>query len=135
MRGLKHIDDEIIELSYKKNISEDKDLDLEISINYRLDFDEDARICYGNAEIEIDDDEHTQLEIRIHTIGIFSYKADILTDEIRRQLHAETVVELNPHWNSLLTNLTMLAGIPPIELEPMEFEDAEIQLSHGEGLN
>ena len=30
MRGLKHIDDEIIELSYKKNISEDKDLDLEI---------------------------------------------------------------------------------------------------------
>ena len=122
MRGLKHIDDEIIELSYKKNISEDKDLDLEISINYRLDFDEDARMCYGNAEIEIDDDEHTQLEIRIHTIGIFSYKADILT-------------ELNPHWNSLLTNLTMLAGIPPIELEPMEFEDAEIQLSHGEGLN
>ena len=116
MRGLKHIDDEIIELSYKKNISEDKDLDLEISINYRLDFDEDARMCYGNAEIEIDDDEHTQLEIR-------------------RQLHAETVVELNPQWNSLLTNLTMLAGIPPIELEPMEFEDAEIQLSHGEGLN
>ena len=50
MRGLKHIDDEIIELSYKKNISEDKDLDLEISINYRLDFDEDARMCYGNVE-------------------------------------------------------------------------------------
>ena len=88
MRGLKHIDDEIIELSYKKNISEDKDLDLEISINYRLDFDEDERMCYGNAEIEINDDEHTQLEIRIHTIGIFSYKADILTDEIRRQLHS-----------------------------------------------
>ena len=64
MRGLKHIDDEIIELSYKKNISEDKDLDLEISINYRLDFDEDARMCYGNAEIEIDDDEaffHTRM--------------------------------------------------------------------------
>ncbi len=135
MKGLKHIDNEVLELSYKKNINEDADLELEISINYRLDFDEDARMCYGDAEIEIDDDEHTQLEIRIHTVGIFSYKGDMLTDEIRRQLHAETVLQLNPHWNNLLTNLTMLAGIPPIELEPMTFEDADIQLTRGEGLN
>lgn len=135
MKGLKHIDNEIIELSYKKDIDEEKDLELEISVDYRLDFDEDARMCYGDAQISIDDDEHSQLRIRVHTVGIFSYKVDTLTDDIRRQLHAATVEELNPQWSNLVSNLTMLAGIPPIELEPMEFEDAEVQLNYGGGLN
>lgn len=136
MRDLEYLDLDILGMKYSKDIEEGDDLDIEVSINYTLNFDEEERMAFGECYLNIDDDNHEgKLSIEIHTVGIFSYMADTLTDDLRKLFHKESIRVLNPKWNDLIYRFTELADIAPIELDLMEIEDDDITLGGGENLN
>lgn len=136
MRDLEYLDIDILGMKYSKDIEEGDDLDIEVSINYTLNFDEEEKMAFGECFLNIDDENHEgKLSIELHTVGIFSFMAAELTDDIRRVYHKESIRVLNPKWNELIYRLTELADIAPIELEEMEIEDGDISLGGGENLN
>ena len=136
MAKVTYIDNEILEMNYKKDIDgTEVDMDIEISISYTLNFVEDERMCYGDAEITVQDESHSMLYVNIHSIGIFSYMSSNLDDNERKQIHRETLKEMNPRWRELIQKLTELADIPPIVIDEFDFDDAEVKLDYGNILN
>lgn len=137
MRDFEYIDYIIQQLSYENNLDEDDyDMDIEVSVNYSLNFDEESRMAFGECDIFVDDDMHQdKLTIHIKAIGIFSYNINSLTDDIRKKCHIESLRILNPKWRDTLLKVTELVEIPPIELEDLQIDEAEVFIDNSENLN
>lgn len=135
VKDFEYLDYMIQQISYENNIDEE-DFDIEVSVNYTLNFDEDSRIAFGECDIFVDDDLHEgKLSIHVKTVGIFSYTMNVLTDDVRKKYHMESISVLNPKWRETLLNITSLVEIPPIELEDLDIDEAEVILDNSEILN
>lgn len=135
VKDFEYLDYMIQQISYENNIDEE-DFDIEVSVNYTLNFDEDSRIAFGECDIFVDDDLHEgKLSIHVKTVGIFSYTMNALTDDVRKKYHMESISVLNPKWRETLLNITSLVEIPPIELEDLDIDEAEVILDNSEILN
>ena len=129
------IDYMIQQISYENNIDEE-DFDIEVSVNYTLNFDEESMIAFGECDIFVDDELHQGLlSIHVKTVGIFSYTMSALTEDMRRKYHIESISILNPKWRDTLLKITSLVELPPIELEDLEIDETEVILDNRETLN
>ena len=128
---------DVVQLDFLNNMEEDTEYELEISINYQLNYAEDDKMLVADCVIEIEDEDHKgDFRLSFNSMALFSYMQDNLTDEIREKYHRETVRILNPKWNDTLAKFSDLADIPLIELEEPDPDDVEIVFEDGsENLN
>ena len=127
MKDLEMISYDVVQLDYLTNLEEDTEYNLEISINYALNYAEDDKILLAESEIEIEDEDHEGLfRLAFTSNALFSYMNDNLTDELREKYHRATVELINPLWNETLAQFADLADIPPIDLGQPDLEDAEV---------
>ncbi len=136
MRGIRYLDKEIMELSFKKDMEEEEELEIEVAVAYRLDIAEEENICFGNAEIEICDESRKKLSLRVCAVGVFSYEGNLMTEEEQMQLHDETLKEFTPILNGIAAQLAALAEVPAVPISYEDFSSGTVEVeSFTESLN
>ena len=128
---------DVVQLDFLNNMEEDTEYELEISINYQLNYAEDDKMLVADCVIEIEDEDHKgDFRLSFNSMALFSYMQDNLNDQIREEYHRETVRILTPLWNETLNKFSDLADIPLIELEEPDPDEVEIVFEDGtENLN
>lgn len=120
---------EITELEYKKNIRQSGQIALETSVAYNLRFADREKICIGECKIVVRDKNHEgKILLRINHAGKFVHDVDELTPELKRKFHIETAKALYPFWNTALSNLVTVTGLPPMVLRPPEIDEGDVVL-------
>ncbi|MBO4330948.1 MAG: protein-export chaperone SecB [Oscillospiraceae bacterium] len=120
---------EITELEYKKNIRQSGKIDLETSVAYNLRFADREKICVGECRITIRDKEHEgKILLRVNHVGRFVHDIEEPTPELKRKFHIETAKVLYPFWNTALSNLITVTGLPPMVLRPLEIDEEDVVL-------
>ena len=126
---LEYIGTEIAELSLKKNIPDDTEIELQTNTNYTVYFSEDGDSCYGEFEIEIVSQfDPNQLNIKYSSKSYFNIYDAFLGEEgeIERQIHIEVFNRVFPMCNETLRQFTSMAGIPNISLLDMNMSDMDM---------
>ena len=136
-KDLEFVQYDVVQFDFLNNMEDDTEYELEISINYQLNYAEDDKMLVADTVIEIEDETHKgDFRLAFNSMALFSYMKDELTDEIREEYHRETVRILNPLWNDTLAKFSEIADIPAIELEEPDPDEVEIVFEDGsENLN
>lgn len=79
--------------------------------------------CIGEFTVEVNDKANKdKFHIKAVVLGIFTYKPDVKKEII----HVETYKELFPYVRTMISSLTVNAGIPPVILPNFNIENQSI---------
>ena len=126
---LEYIGTEIAELSMKKDIPDDMEIELQTNTNYTVYFSEDGDSCYGEFEVEIVSQfDPSRLNIRYCSKSYFNIYDAYLGEEgeRERQIHIEVFNRIFPMCNETLRQFTSMAGVPNISLLDMNMSDMDM---------
>lgn len=80
-------------------------------------------VCVGEFTVEVNDKNNKEkFHIKAVMCGIFNYKPDVK----KELLHVETFKELFPFARTMITNLTVNAGLPPVIIPNFDIESQSI---------
>lgn len=118
---------DINELSYKKNISEELEIQIETKTNYHVYYSEDGHSCIGEFIAEfISADNPEQLQIRYNSKSLFNLKDVVLDDEIKKEIHIEIFNRIYPMCNETIKSFSAMSGVPNISLPPIDMSETKI---------
>lgn len=127
--NLIYLGTEILEVVFKKKIVAEKKIELETSIQYSVNYSDTDQKCIGDVDITIQDSEHKDyFTIKYHSLNLFEYSVNVLDDDIKKQIHLQIANELFPFWNSTVSGLCTLCGIPPIRIPMKEILEKDIKM-------
>ena len=121
---------DIQELSFKKNLEKDIKLEIQTKSDYTVFYAEDSTSCMGVLTIElfpINNEE--KMHIKYKSNSIFHLKDVILNDATKKELHVETYNRLFPLCCNHLKNFLAMIGLPDIQITPIDFSQADIDIS------
>ena len=99
--------------------------DLENKYSYKVNYLSDNKTCIGKLIIEITDKKVTdQFLIKVELSGFFNYKEDVSKENI----NVETFKELFPYVRVLITTLTTNAGMPPLVIPSVDFDEQSVNI-------
>ena len=97
-------------------------IEFETTYTYNVKYNQN-NVCMGEFTVEVfDKNNKEKFRIRAVMCGIFSYKSDVK----KEILHIETFKEIFPYARSMVSNLTVNAGLPPVILPPFDIESQSI---------
>ncbi len=80
-------------------------------------------LCMGEFSVEIfDKNNKEKFSIKAVMCGIFSYKPDVK----KEVLHVETFKEMFPYARTMISSLTVNAGLPPVIIPTFDIESQSI---------
>ena len=80
-------------------------------------------LCMGEFTVEIfDKNNKDKFRIKAVMCGIFSYKPDVK----KEVLHVETFKEIFPYARTMISSLTVNAGLPPVVIPTFDIESQSI---------
>ncbi len=124
---LEYIGTEITELSMRKNIEDDTEIELQTNANFTVYFSDDGESCIGEFLIEVfSQPDPNQLSINYCSKSFFNiYEADydINTEQ---QIHMEVFNRIFPMCNETIRQFTAMAGVPNISLMDMDISNMDI---------
>ena len=122
---------DIQELSFKKNLNEDIQLEVQTKSDYTVFYAEDSTSCMGVLSIELIPINHEEkLQIKYKSNSIFNLKDVVLDDEIKRELHIETYNRLFPLCCTHIKSLLSTIGLPDIPILPIDFSQSNININN-----
>lgn len=109
---LKH--ESLKELNFSINIEETNELELESRYTFNIDYDKDLSSFIATLIHETRDTKHNnEFNIFVKLIGYFVCEG--ITDSYSKQeAHIQAYTLLFPYVQSIIANLTMNAGLPPL---------------------
>lgn len=125
---LEYLGTDIEELSMRKNISDDIEIELQTNTNYTVYFSEDGESCIGEFEVEIVSQfDPDQLMINYRSKSFFNiYDVLYFDKNVEREIHTDVFDRIFPLCNETLRQFTLMAGIPNISLVDMNVGNMEI---------
>lgn len=125
---LEYLGTDIEELSMRKNISDDIEIELQTNTNYTVYFSEDGESCIGEFEVEIVSQfDPDQLMISYRSKSFFNiYDVLYFDKNVEREIHTDVFDRIFPLCNETLRQFTSMAGIPNISLVDMNVGNMEI---------
>ena len=124
---LEYLGTDITELSIKKNIEDDMDIELETNTNFTVYFSEDGSSCIGEFQVEISSMfDPDQLSITYSSKSFFNIhdaRFDIHVDE---EVHMEVFDRIFPMCSETIKHFAAMAGVPNIALPEMNAADMEM---------
>lgn len=125
---LEYLGTDISELSIRKDISDDMEIELQTNTNYTVYFSEDGDSCIGELEVEIvSQHDPNQLMINYCSKSFFEIQDLLYFDQsVERELHREVFDRIFPLCNETLRQFTSMVGVPNISLLEMNVADMEI---------
>ncbi|MCQ2471791.1 MAG: protein-export chaperone SecB [Clostridia bacterium] len=112
----------ISHLKFKNTLVNGTKLELGNNYSYNVKYGQN-NICEGFLKIEVKDkngNENFLIELTVQ--GIFQSDGSMK----REELHVATFKELFPYARVFISNLTVTAGMPPINIPPIDMEKQEI---------
>lgn len=118
---------DIIELSYKKNITEELEMQIETRTNYHVYYSDDGNSCIGEFAAEfVSMDDPEQLQIRYSSKSLFNLYDVVLNDESKKEIHIDIFNRIYPMCNETIKSFSAMSGVPNISLPPMDMSEMEI---------
>lgn len=124
---LEYVLTDIRELSYKKNISEELEIQIETKTNYNVYYSDDGKSCVGEfvAEfISVGDPE--RLQIRYNSKSLFNLYDVVLNDETKKEIHINIFDRIYPMCNETIKSFAAMSGVPNISLPKMDVSEMDI---------
>lgn len=126
---LEYVWTDIQELSFKKNLKEYAELNIQTKYNYSVFYSDDGSRCIGVLDIELSPVESEgELLVRYHSRSLFNLKDAVLTDAVKKELHIETYSWIFPLCHSHIKNFLTMVGLPDIPIKPIDYSDPNIGL-------
>lgn len=121
---------DIQELSYKKDLKEDIQLEIQTKSDYTVFYADDSTSCMGVLCIELlPIGNEDKLHIKYRSNSIFNLKDVVLNDEIKKELHIETYNRLFPLCNTHIKNFLAMIGLPDIPITPIDFSLSDVNVN------
>lgn len=119
MININFIRHDILEFSFKKDITQDIEIQLEVSNKTTVGCSEDGSTCIVDAEIHIQDRDHKGLlDISTKTRGFFEVigQNGSLTEDEKENINQTAINEMQPYWGAFVSLIFNAAGLPPFIL-------------------
>ena len=121
---------DIQELSLKKNLEKNIQLEIQAKSDYTVFYAEDSTSCMGVLSIQlIPLNYQDKFQIYYKSNSIFNLKDVVLNDEIKKELHIETYNRLFPLCCNHIKNFITMLGLPDIQIFPIDFSQTDINIS------
>lgn len=118
---------EIQELSFRKNITRETQIQIQTNTKYNVYYAEDGKSCIGEFSAEfIPVNNPEQLQIKYRSRSLFNLYDTILDDDIKKQIHIEIFNRIFPLCNETIKHFSAMSGIPNISLPMMDISNMEI---------
>lgn len=118
---------DIIELSYKKNITEELEMQIETRTNYHVYYSDDGKSCIGEFVAEfVSKDNPEQLQIRYSSKSLFNLYDVVLDDKSKKEIHIDVFNRIYPMCNETIKSFAAMSGVSNISLPPMDMSEMEI---------
>lgn len=112
----------ISHIQFKNTLLNGTKLELNNKYSYNVKYGQN-NVCEGFLKVEIKDkngNENFLIDLTVQ--GIFQSDGSMS----REELHVATFRELFPYARIIISNLTVTAGMPPINIPPIDMESQEI---------
>ena len=121
---------DIQELSYKKDLKEDIQLEIQTKSDYTVFYADDSSSCLGVLTIELlPVDNEEKLHVKYKSNNIFNLKDVILDDETKKELHVETYNRLFPLCCNHVKNFLSMVGLPDFPIIPIDFSSSDVRVN------
>lgn len=128
---IKYVLTDVQELSFKKNLKEDIQLEIQTKSDYTVFYADDSTSCMGVLSIDLVPlNNEEKLQIKYRSNSIFELKDIVLNDEIKKELHMETYNRLFPLCCTHIKNFLTLIGLPDIKINPIDFSQSVISVNN-----
>ncbi len=112
----------ISNIQFKNTLANGTKLELNNKYSYNVKYGQN-NICEGFLNVEIKDKNGNEnFIINLTVQGIFQFDGS----SSREELHVASFRELFPYARIIIQNLTVTAGMPPINIPPIDMESQEI---------
>ncbi len=112
----------ISNIQFKNTLTNGTKLELNNKYSYNVKYSQN-NICEGFLNVEIKDKNGNEnFIINLTVQGIFQFDGS----SSREELHVASFKELFPYARIIIQNLTVTAGMPPINIPPIDMESQEI---------
>lgn len=127
---LEYVLTDIQELSFKKNLKEDVELEIQTKMDYTVYYDDKSNSCMGELCIELSPIKAPEkLKIKYRSNSVFNLYDVVLNDELKKELHIETYNRVFPLCCSQLKNFLAIIGLPDIPITPIDFSQSNISVN------
>lgn len=112
----------ISNIQFKNTLANGTKLELNNKYSYNVKYGQN-NMCEGFLNVEIKDKNGNEnFIINLTVQGIFQFDSSAS----REELHVASFKELFPYARIIIQNLTVTAGMPPINIPPIDMESQEI---------
>ena len=112
------------------NPSTEENLELNVTSLFNMKYSDDNTHCIGTLEQRVTSKEKPeQISIYIKIDGLFDCK-EPLDDESRKEIHVECYYRLFPYAQSLIAQIFVAAGLPPLMIKPQKMLADDVNISH-----
>lgn len=124
MSNLKFNGYKVSEMSFKNVAENGTKLQLQNSCSFNVSYSNDSKKCVAQLTAEVSDKEKADIfNIRLVIVASF----DVLdTTVAKEKLHVQAYNQLFPYARSVISTITVNAGIPPIYLSEIDIEKRSI---------
>lgn len=127
---IEYILTDIQELSFKKDLNEDIQLEIQTKSDYTVFYADDSKSCMCELCIElVPINNEEKLKIKYRSNSVFNLKEIELNDEIKKDIHIETYNRLFPLCSTHIKNFLAMVGLPDIPINPMDFTQSDINVN------
>ena len=121
---------DIQELSFKKDLNESIQLEIQTKSDYTVFYAEDSTSCVCVMSIELIPLDHEEkLQIKYKSNSIFNLKDVVLDDTIKKELHVETYNRLFPLCCTHIRSFLSIIGLSEIKINPIDFSQLDINVN------
>lgn len=102
------------ELNFSVNVPDNDEIHLESQYSFNTDYDEDRTHCVATLILETHDiQKNNKFNISIKLVGFFECEG-VSDNRTKQEAHIQAYTLLFPYAQSIIANLTMNAGLPPL---------------------
>ena len=128
---LEYLFTDIKELSYKKDLQESAQIEIQTKMDYTVYYSDDAKSCLGEFRIELFSVENIdQLHVQYHSTSVFNLHQTTLNDKTKKEIHIESYNRLYPLCFAHVKNFLSLVGLPEIPIVPIDFSQSDININN-----
>ena len=121
---------DIQELSYKKDLKEDLQLEIQTKSDYTVFYADDSSSCMCTLSIElIPVNNEEKLHVIYRSNSVFNLQDVILNDEVKKELHIETYNRVFPLCCNHVKNFLAMVGLPDFPIIPIDFSQADVTVN------
>ena len=106
-----------------------KSLDIGVNSPISIQYSEDCKHCIATLEQKISSKENPSQYSMLVKIQGFLDCDEITSDEMKKEIHVACYYRLFPYAQSIIANMSVMAGLPPLMIKPVNLSIDDVVLN------